>query len=61
MNRGKKEGKMRKIFKMKKNEVIFVGDAVRVGANDYAAIKSGVEIVKVSGPEETKKIIRNWL
>jgi len=54
-------GKMRKIFKLKKKEVAFVGDAIRPGANDYAAIKSGVEMVKVSGPEETKKFIRSWL
>ena len=52
---------MRKLFILTKKEIVFVGDAVRIGANDYAAIKSGVEIVKVSGPEEVKKLIRNWL
>ena len=54
-------GQMRKIFKLKKEEVSFVGDAIRPGANDYEAIKSGVEMVKVTGPEETKKFIRNLL
>jgi len=53
--------KMMKMFKLNQEEMVFVGDALEKGENDYAAIKSGVEIVKVSGPEETKKIIRSWL
>lgn len=52
---------MMKIFKLTKEEMVFVGDALRKGGNDYAAIRTGVEIKKVSGPEETKKIIRSWL
>ena len=52
---------MRKIFRLKKDEVAFVGDAIRPGANDFEAIKSGVEMIKVTGPEETKKIIKSWL
>jgi len=52
---------MRKIFKLNKNEIVFVGDAIRPEGNDYTAVKSGVEMIKITGPEETKKIIRSWL
>lgn len=52
--------KMMKIFGLIKEEMVFVGDALDKGENDYAAIRTGVEIVKVNGPEETKKIIRSW-
>lgn len=39
-------------------EMLFVGDAIYPGGNDYAALKTGVGYVKVSGPKETKKVIR---
>jgi phosphomannomutase len=54
-------GQMRKYFKLTKKEILFVGDAVRAGANDYAAVKSGAVIKKVTGPEEVKTLIRSWL
>jgi hydroxymethylpyrimidine pyrophosphatase-like HAD family hydrolase len=37
--------------------MLFIGDAIFPGGNDYAATTTGVEYVKVSGPEETKKVI----
>jgi HAD superfamily hydrolase (TIGR01484 family) len=41
-------------------EMIFIGDAIFPGGNDYAVKKTGVKTVKVSGPKETKKIIE-WI
>ncbi|MBX4187263.1 MAG: HAD-IIB family hydrolase [Candidatus Doudnabacteria bacterium] len=38
-------------------KMLFVGDAIFPGGNDYAALKTGIDYVKVEGPEETKKII----
>lgn len=43
------------------NEIVFFGDAVYEGGNDNEAIRSGVETVKISGPEEVKNIIRKTL
>ena len=42
-------------------DMLFVGDAIYPGGNDYAVIKTGVDYIKVKGPEETKKIIRRLI
>ncbi|RJP44168.1 HAD-IIB family hydrolase [Candidatus Parcubacteria bacterium] len=42
-------------------DMLFVGDAIFPGGNDYAAVKTGVDYVKVSGPRETEKIIKKLL
>ena len=42
-------------------KMVFIGDALYPGGNDYAAIKTGVDYVKVKGPEETKEVIRRIL
>ena len=39
-------------------DMIFIGDALFPGGNDYAARKTGVLCVSVSGPRETTKIIQ---
>lgn len=39
-------------------DMLFVGDALYPGGNDYAARRTGVDCVSVSGPREAKKIIR---
>jgi phosphomannomutase len=43
------------------SRMLFVGDAIFPGGNDYAALKTGIDYVKVSGPEETKKVIRSLI
>ncbi|RJQ28916.1 HAD-IIB family hydrolase [Candidatus Parcubacteria bacterium] len=47
-----------KHLRMSIKDMLFVGDAIFPGGNDYAAVKTGVDYVKVSGPEETKKVIK---
>lgn len=42
-------------------EMLFVGDAIYPGGNDYAVVKTGVDYLKVSDPEDTKKIIRSLI
>lgn len=42
-------------------KMVFIGDALFPGGNDYAAKKTGVMCVPVKGPEETKKIIKSIL
>lgn len=42
-------------------DILYIGDSLFVGGNDYGAIASGVATQKVSGPADTKKIIRDIL
>jgi phosphomannomutase len=52
------------ILKIKENlgfeikEMLFIGDALFEGGNDYPVKKTGVECIQVKDPEETKKVIR---
>lgn len=39
-------------------DMLFVGDAIFPGGNDYAVVRAGVDYVKVSGPEEAKRVIK---
>ncbi|OGZ44141.1 MAG: hypothetical protein A2756_01715 [Candidatus Ryanbacteria bacterium RIFCSPHIGHO2_01_FULL_48_27] len=41
-----------------RDEMLFIGDALSPEGNDYPVKEAGVLCVEVSGPEETKKIIR---
>ncbi len=42
------------------SRMLFVGDAIFPGGNDYPAKAAGVDCIQVSGPEETKKVISEW-
>ena len=43
---------------VKIKDMLFIGDAIFKGGNDYAIVRTGVDYIPVSGPEEAKKIIR---
>ena len=43
------------------NKMLFVGDAIFPGGNDYAVVRTGVDYIPVRGPEDTKNIIRQFL
>ena len=49
--------KMEEKFGIKKENILFFGDALEPGGNDYAVEQCGVRCMAVSGPEETKKIL----
>jgi HAD superfamily hydrolase (TIGR01484 family) len=49
--------KLRDILGISLNEMIFVGDALFPGGNDYPAKEAGVVCVQVRGPEETKRVV----
>jgi hypothetical protein len=40
------------------DEMIFIGDALFPGGNDYPAEQTGVVSIPVKGPGETKKLIQ---
>ena len=43
------------------DDMVFIGDAIFPGGNDYSASEAGIESIKVSGPEETKETIKKWI
>lgn len=46
---------------MTKEDMIFFGDAIFPGGNDYSVYEAGIESIKVSGPDETFAIISEWV
>jgi hypothetical protein len=48
--------KLRDILGIPLKEMIFVGDALFVGGNDYPAEEAGVVSIPVRGPNETKRV-----
>ena len=42
-------------------DMLFVGDAIFPGGNDYAVVSTGVEYLTVSGPTETQTVIKKLL
>ncbi len=53
--------KMEGFLSLSPDKILFVGDALFEGGNDYPAKSTGVDCQQVSGPEETLKLINSWL
>ncbi|MBK5246573.1 MAG: HAD-IIB family hydrolase [Peptostreptococcaceae bacterium] len=49
--------KLRDTLKIEIEEMIFIGDAIFPGGNDYPAKEAGVTSIKIKGPEESKRVI----
>jgi phosphomannomutase len=49
--------KLRDVLHISLEEMLFVGDALFVGGNDYPAKEAGVDCVQVRDPDETKRVI----
>lgn len=43
------------------NDIIFVGDAIFPGGDDYSVYEAGIENIKVSGPTQAKELIERWI
>ena len=50
-------GKLRDTLGVKINEMVFVGDAIFPGGNDYPVQEAGVYSIRVKDPDETKRVI----
>lgn len=50
--------KIETVLGFTKPEMLYVGDALFPGGNDYSVKEVGVDCVQVGGPEETKELIR---
>ncbi len=48
--------KLRDILHISLKEMIYVGDALFVGGNDYPAEEAGVISIPVRDPQETKRV-----
>jgi phosphomannomutase len=49
--------KLRDILGISLKEMIYLGDALFVGGNDYPVEEAGVTSIQVRGPDETKRVI----
>ena len=52
---------IRKYLHVPIKRMVFIGDALFPGGNDYAAKKTGVRCIAVRGPEDAKKVIKKIL
>jgi phosphomannomutase len=48
---------IKKTLKISIRDMVFIGDALYPGGNDYAAKKTGIDCVAVRDPEDTKRMI----
>lgn len=46
---------------LKKEDMLFVGDAIFPGGNDYAPKEVGMDTISIKGPEDTAKLIKEWI
>ncbi len=51
--------KIQEILGFSISEMLFIGDALYEGGNDYPVKETGVETVQVSGPGDCKKLIKD--
>lgn len=52
---------IKKYLQIAIKNMLFIGDAIFPGGNDYAIVKTGIDYVPVTGPAQTKDIIRSLL
>ena len=50
-------GKLRDILAVAIDEMMFIGDALFPGGNDYPAREAGVISIQIRDPNETKRVI----
>lgn len=61
VNKGYGIRKLEQYLKISAEEIVFVGDTLFYGGNDYPARATGIDCIQVAGPEETKKLMQDWL
>lgn len=45
----------------KKEDVVFIGDGIFPGGNDYSLYEAGFDTIPVKGPEEVEILIKKWI
>lgn len=54
-------GKLSEYLSIPREQILFIGDAIVEGGNDYAVTGTGVATQLVEGPEDTKKYVHELL
>lgn len=49
--------KLRDVLNISVDEMLFIGDALFDGGNDYPAITTGAKCIQTKDPQETKHLI----
>ena len=47
-------------LKLEHEDLLYVGDALFPGGNDYSMVEANFDTVQVSGPDETLKYVTDW-
>jgi phosphomannomutase len=50
--------KLRDVLGIPISEMLFIGDAIFPGGNDYPALQAGTDTIEVRDPDETKRVIQ---
>lgn len=50
-----------KLLSVSIKEMMYVGDALYEGGNDFAVVPTGIDTIQVSGPEDVQYLIRQFL
>lgn len=53
--------KLEEFLKIMPDHILFIGDALFQGGNDFPAKATGVDCVQVDGPEDTKSLLKSLL
>ncbi|MCX6715847.1 MAG: HAD-IIB family hydrolase [Candidatus Taylorbacteria bacterium] len=60
MNKAYGIHKLEQYLKISLSDMLFVGDALFYGGNDYPVKATGIDCIEVKGPEETDQLIKSW-
>lgn len=52
---------VKRYFHVHTKDILFIGDMILPGGNDYPVVKTGVEWIRVDSPKATEKIIRSLI
>jgi HAD superfamily hydrolase (TIGR01484 family) len=61
IDKGYGVSQMRDYLSVSFEDMVFVGDALYEGGNDEPVKRTGVDTISIDGPEDTKKLLREWL
>jgi phosphomannomutase len=53
--------KLESFLQIPLEKMLFIGDALYPGGNDYPAKATGIDCIQVRDPEETKRLMSDWL
>ncbi len=61
VNKGYGIRRLEQYLNISPEDILFVGDALYYGGNDYPAKAAGTDCIQVEGPEDTKRLVEGWL